>query len=242
MPIGLSVLGALGKMGKRVTDLALQDPELQLVSASVREIKEEMQSLFSADPYQALALCDVAIDFTSPAATESHLQAATLLKKPLVIGTTGHSEQEWKAIEEAAKSIPILYSPNFSLGVALCLEAIHRFAKALYGNCTIEITETHHIHKKDAPSGTALAFAKAVGQGKIVLNKKTEQKRDEIVICSIRAGEMIGEHVIVFECAHERIELKHTALGRDLFAEGALKAAKFLVKQPAGLYGLKDLL
>jgi 4-hydroxy-tetrahydrodipicolinate reductase len=215
MSIALTVLGTSGKMGKRILELARKDPEFVVVGALTRASDLDMSQ------------CDVAIDFTSHEATPRHLEAAVEFNKPLVIGTTGHSPEGRKAIEEAAKSIPILFSPNFSFGIALCLEAATRFGSALLGSSTIDIIETHHVHKKDQPSGTAYAFANAVG-GKAVIH-------------SIRTGEVIGEHTIVFECGHERIELKHTTHSRDAFAHGALLGAKFLSRKPAGLYSLKDI-
>lgn len=216
MTIALAILGASGKMGKRICQLAEQDPLFTIVGLRSRGELSELGS------------CDVAIDFTSPEATGHHLEAALSAKKPLVIGTTGHQPEEKKAIQEAAQAIPILYSPNFSFGVALCLEAAAQISKRLFGACQITIYETHHIHKKDRPSGTALAFAQAVGSGPETIH-------------SVRSGEVVGEHTVVFECGHERIELKHAAHSRDAFAHGALLGAKFLAKQPPGLYALKDL-
>ncbi len=229
MTIALSVLGASGKVGKKILELASKDPEFVVVGALTRTSDLDMGP------------CDVAIDFTSPEATHRHLEAAVESKKPLVIGTTGHSPEGRKAIEEAAKSIPILFSPIFSFGIALCLEAVARFGSALFGSSTIDIIETHHVHKKDRPSGTAYALARAVGGGKAVLQDTYPRKKEEIVIHSIRTGEVVGEHTIIFEWGHERIELKHTTHSRDAFAQGALLGAKFLAKQTAGLYSLKDI-
>jgi 4-hydroxy-tetrahydrodipicolinate reductase len=211
--IYLAVFGATGKMGKRILELALKDPELCIVSEILK--------------------CDVAIDFSFHEATKEHLRMALEAGKPMVIGTTGHTEEEVHAIEVASQSIPILFSPNFSLGIALCLDAVFRFGKALSSECTIDILETHHIHKKDSPSGTARDLAKAIGDGR--------GAKSEIAIHSIRSGDVVGEHTITFECGHERIELKHTAHSRDAFAEGALKGAKFLAGRSPGLYTLKDL-
>ena len=223
MPIALTLLGRAGKMGKRVLHLAENDPDFSMATA--------------------VATCDVAIDFTAPEATLSHLEVAMNAKKPVVIGTTGHLLHAEHAIAEASRTIPILFSPNFSFGIALCLEAVAQFGKRLFGRCTIDILEVHHEKKKDRPSGTALALAHAVGNGKPVLAQNSRQPRsdEQIIIHSIRAGETIGEHTILFEMGHERIELKHTAHSRDAFAKGALMGAKFLAKQPPGLYTLKDL-
>lgn len=245
MTIALSVLGASGKMGKRVLQLALNDPSFHIVGATIRSAQSESMSelpiRLSSNIKEALANCDVAIDFTSHEATENHLLAALDANKPLVIGTTGHTLEQRKAIEDAAKTIPILFSPNFSFGIALCLEVASRLGQALYGSCTIDIIETHHIHKKDRPSGTALAIAHAIGHGTVVLEDSSPRKKQEILIHAVRSGDVIGEHILIFECGHERIELKHTAHSRDAFAQGALMAAKFLAKQPPGLYALKDL-
>ncbi len=216
MTTALAILGASGKMGKRILQLAEQDPQFHVVSLGFRDKSVELES------------CDVAIDFTSPEATQHHLNAALRAKKPLVIGTTGHSPEQKNTIEKAAATIPVLYSPNFSFGIALCLEAAAQMGKRLFGSCKIDIYETHHIHKKDRPSGTALAFAQATRNGAENIH-------------STRSGEVVGEHTVVFECGHERIELKHTAHSRDAFAHGALMGAKFLAKQAPGLYSLKDL-
>ena len=185
MSVAVSVLGSTGKMGKKILELAESDPQFRVATAHSR-----------AQPNlgEALSLCDVAIDFSLPPATREHLQAALAANKPMVIGTTGHSEEQKRDIEEAAKHIPILYSANFSFGIALCLDATARFAAALNDTWKIEIVETHHVHKKDTPSGTAKTFLAAMGK--------------EVAIRSIREGEAIGEHTIIFECAEERIELK----------------------------------
>jgi 4-hydroxy-tetrahydrodipicolinate reductase len=133
-----------------------------------------------------------------------------------------------KMLQEMSKQIPILFSPNFSLGMAVCLEAAKQIAEQLKGLCQIEIIEAHHQTKKDKPSGAALKLAGAVSD-------------KEIPIHSIRAGDIIGDHTVVFVLAGERIELKHQAQSREVFARGAVLAAKFLKKQPPGLYSVKDL-
>lgn len=218
--IHLAVLGATGKMGRRVVELAGKDPSFCEVSPVKR-----------TEVFEGLEQCDVAIDFSLREATLSHVAAAVKARKPLVIGTTGHTEEELLAIEEASKHIPILHSPNFSLGIALCLDAVSRFGKVLNG--AIDVLETHHIHKKDSPSGTAKALAKAAVEGKA--------DKPEVAIRSIREGEVLGEHVVTFACGHETVELKHTVQSRDTFAAGALLAAKFLVGKKPGLYSLLDL-
>jgi 4-hydroxy-tetrahydrodipicolinate reductase len=207
MCIKIHVLGSKGKMGSRVTLLAQQTDF---------SITDEWNK------------AHVAIDFTSPTATKEILKEAVGHRKPLVIGTTGHSVENFQDMEKAALTIPLLFSPNFSLGISVCLQAAKMIAEKLQEAATIEIIEAHHAEKKDRPSGTALALEKAVG-------KKSP-------IHSIRAGDIVGDHTVVFALNGERIELKHQAHSRDAFAHGALKAAKFLLDKPAGLYSLKDML
>lgn len=203
----LQIIGSRGKMGSRVAILAQQ------TDFSIAGGWKEAH---------------VAIDFTSAAATKEILKEAVEHRKPLVIGTTGHSIENLQAMEQAALTIPILFSPNFSLGMLVCLEAVSMMAKKLEGFGAIEIIEAHHAEKKDKPSGTALALEKAVG-GKTPIH-------------SIRAGDIVGDHTVVFALNGERIELKHQAHSRDAFAHGALRAAKFLLGKPPGLYSLKDVL
>jgi 4-hydroxy-tetrahydrodipicolinate reductase len=202
MAIGITVMGARGRMGSRVISLAAGD--------------------FFVTEW---AKADVAIDFSSQLAAKENLAKALASRKPLVMGTTGHTPENHAAIEAASKEIPILFSPNFSLGMVACLEAATLLAKRL--DCAIDIVEAHHAQKKDRPSGTALLLARSMGK--------------EVPIHSIRAGDIIGDHTILFTCEGERIELKHHVVSRDAFAQGALKAAKFLVKQPPGLYSVKDI-
>jgi 4-hydroxy-tetrahydrodipicolinate reductase len=229
MTIALSILGVSGKMGKRVLALALEDSQFKVVGGTARSYEGDLACRLFSNAASAIAECDVAIDFSSKDILDFHLESAWTAKKALVIGTTGHEEKAISQIQEAAKEIPILFSPNFSFGIALCLEAVERMAQALKGTSRVKIIETHHVHKKDSPSGTALALAQAA-------------KCDPNHIRSIREGEVVGNHKIIFECAEERIEFTHSAHSRDVFAAGALRAAKFLVGRPPGLYSLKDLI
>lgn len=219
MPLHLAIAGATGKMGKRVMELAHSEDFV------VKAESNRSQPLSLSD-------IDVVIDFSSPAATLNHLQACLSHRKPLVIGTTGHQVGEKDAIHKAAKTIPILFSPNFSLGVALTLHTVSQFAKGLKGLVRVDIVETHHVQKKDSPSGTALALADRI---------REHTEPEKVVVHSIRSGSVIGEHRVIFECETERIELRHEALTRDCFAKGALLAARFLAKKDPGLYSLQDL-
>jgi 4-hydroxy-tetrahydrodipicolinate reductase len=208
METSLYVHGIGGRMGRTIAALVENDSLLSLENS--------------------LETADVAIDFSSHAALADLLEQCSRHQKPVVVGTTGHSLENMRLLQEMSKQIPILFSPNFSLGIAVTLEAAGLIARQLKGLCQIEIIEAHHQTKKDKPSGTALKLAKAVSD-------------KEIPIHSIRAGGIVGDHMVVFVMAGERIELKHQAESREVFARGALLAAKFIRNQPPGLYSVKDL-
>lgn len=196
-------------MGKRVVSLLKEDASFSLE--------------------ESIEKADVVIDFSSPLALKENLIQALVHKKPIVIGTTGHSSENVEEIKKASSEIPVLFSPNFSFTLAACIEAISLLSKLLKTACSVEIIEKHHLKKKDSPSGTALALANCT-----VSNK-------EISIRSLREGEVIGEHTVIFRCPGEKIEISHVVEDRDVFAKGALKASYFLTEQPVGLYNVKDL-
>ena len=172
--------------------------------------------------------CDVALDFSSPAALSSLLDQCLESKKPVVIGTTGYGEKEKQMLENASKYIPLFYTSNFCLGIALLQEIVHTLSQKLGTLASIDIIEAHHAHKKDRPSGTALSLSEAAGSS--------------ATIHSIRAGDIAGEHTILFALEGERLELKHQVHSRDAFAKGALQAVQFLKSQPPGYYTMKELL
>jgi 4-hydroxy-tetrahydrodipicolinate reductase len=209
MEVSLYVHGLGGRMGKAIKSLVENDAAVTL------------QENFEA--------ADVAIDFSAPAALSGILKQCLQYRKPVVVGTTGHSPENVQLVQEISKQIPVLFSANFSLGMAACLEAAEQISLHLKSLCQIEIVEAHHQTKKDKPSGAAFALSKAVNQ-------------ENVPIHSIRAGDIIGDHTVYFIMAGERIELKHQAQTREVFARGALYAAKFLRDKPAGLYSVKDLL
>jgi 4-hydroxy-tetrahydrodipicolinate reductase len=170
-----------------------------------------------------LAACDVVIDFSSPAALPTLLKA----QKPLVIGTTGYGEEEKKMVQEASKLIPIFAAPNFSLGMMLLQQMVQELSERVDDDVSIEVVEAHHKDKKDKPSGSALALARETGRN--------------VPIHSIRAGDIVGDHAVIFGFDGERLELKHQVHSREAFAKGALKAAQFLKSQLPGYYTMKDL-
>jgi len=234
--IKLAVVGAAGRMGRRIIALARKDKELKVLcglekrghTLSGKEI-EEVKISSSMDN---MFMCDVVIDFTGAPASIENLKFVLQYNKPLVLGTTGFDAQQQKRIEGASKKIPIVFSPNFSIGVNVLFEEVAALAKRLGADYDIEIIESHHSRKKDAPSGTAKRFVQIL----------TDVTGKDIPTHSIRLGDIVGEHSIIFCGNSERIEITHRAHSRDLFAQGALKAAKWIVGKQPGLYTMRDVL
>ena len=195
---------------------------------------------------------DVLIDFTRPEGTLLHLDFCVEHHKGMIIGTTGFDEQGKKAISDAAKSIPIVFAANFSVGVNLVLKLLEKAAKVMGSYSDIEIVEAHHRHKVDAPSGTALAMGESIADA-LGRDLKTcavyervghtgERDPQSIGFATIRAGDIVGEHTAIFADIGERVEISHKASSRMTFANGAVKAAVWLSHQNTGLYNMKDVL
>ena len=216
------LIGAAGRMGQTVLNLAQTDAEI--------EIAGECDLGDAIEP--AMKNCDVAIDFSQADSIDEICRAALQHGKSLVIGTTGHSQQQRKTIEETAHSVPIVLASNFSVGVNVLLWLTQKAAELLGSAFNPEIVETHHKMKKDAPSGTAKTLAEIL---KAVRNS-------EIPIESIREGDVVGEHIIIFSGPGESLELTHRAENRGIFALGALRAAKWIVYKPPGRYSMQDVL
>ena len=195
---------------------------------------------------------DVVLEFTSPPATAEHAALAAKLGKAIVIGTTGLSPEQGDVVREAARSIPIVWAPNMSLGVNVLLSVVEEVARRLGPDWDIEIMEMHHRGKVDAPSGTALALGQAAAAGREVVLEQVEQRardgitgprrRGDIGFAALRGGDVTGDHHVVFAGAGERLELIHRATTRAIYAKGAVRAARWVVGKPAGLYGLKEVL
>ena len=245
------LVGCNGKMGQMITQILNDDKEMKIV-AGVDCFTEK------ANPYPVFSEieeckveADVVIEFSVVEAIDSLLKYCLKKKLPLVICTTGLSSEQQKAIEEAAKEIPILKSANMSLGINLLLKLVQDVAKLLApAGFDMEIVERHHNQKVDAPSGTALALADAINA---VLSEeyaytydrsKLREKRTkkEIGLSAVRGGTIVGEHDVIYAGVDEVIELKHVAYSRSVFGKGAIEAAKFLSKQPAGLYSMSDVI
>lgn len=234
--IKLGVLGAGGRMGRRIIELALNDREFDLTLALEKRghplSGKNIDKIKISSTADGIFLVDVAIDFTLPQAAFENLDYVLKYKKPLVLGTTGFSEEEADKIKEAAKAVPIVFSPNMAVGVNLLFGLAGEIARKLGPGYDIEIVEAHHKAKKDAPSGTARKLAQVIAN---------ETGRN-VTVHAVRAGDIVGDHTVIYAGGGERIELKHQAHSRDVFALGALRAAKWIVGKPAGLYSMQDVL
>src|SRR5881397_3630466 len=209
-PVRVLLVGAAGRIGKTVVDLAEADPKVDIVA-----------QCDVGDPIEpALKNCDVAIDFSHRDAVSEICRTALNLRKSLVIGTTGHSQEQRRTIEKAAESLPIVFASNFSIGVNVLFWLTRKAAELLGQDFNPEIIETHHKMKKDAPSGTAKTLAEIL--------KAAQKNENQIPIQSIREGEVVGEHTVIFSGPNERLELVHRATSREIFARGALRAAHWI--------------
>jgi 4-hydroxy-tetrahydrodipicolinate reductase len=253
----IAIAGAAGRMGQMlIREIertegaslagALEGPGSKAVGTETGGVK------ITSDPAIAIGAADVLIDFTVPAATVAHAQACADKGVSMVIGTTGLDPEQTRAIHEAAKKVPILWAANMSLGVNVLLALIEKTASMLDPAYDIEILEMHHRHKIDAPSGTALALGKAAAAGrKVKLEEVWRKSRDghtgarpagEIGFATLRGGEEVGVHTVMFAAGGERLELSHRSFSRETYASGAVRAALWLKGKKPGLYGMKDVL
>lgn len=232
-PIRLLIHGASGRMGRALLRLARDDVRLRVVAAVSRSGMADLVGDAQSLPSAQLADCaefDVAIDFSLPEGFDAILELCRTRGCALVSGTTGLSDAQRETMARAAQAIPILWASNFSLGVAVLEDLVARTSRAL-PDWQVRIVETHHVHKLDAPSGTALTLARA--------SESASGRAPAIE--SIREGEVVGDHRVLFEGRAERLELRHSAADRDIFAAGALEAAVRLAGRPARLWRLPEL-
>ena len=241
------IYGASGRMGKNVSALCEKNfcgAEAAAFVSRHYDTDEGKKSYNSIAAFKGNA--DVVIDFSNHSATKELLDYCKEKKLPVVIATTGQTEEEKKLIAEAAKDIPVFLSANMSVGVAVLADLCKK-AAAAFPDADIEIVEKHHNQKLDVPSGTALLIANAIKEVRtdatfnIGRHENGKRNANEIGIHSLRYGNEVGTHEIIISTGTETITLKHEAENRILFAEGAIKAAEFLIKQPAGLYTMKNL-
>lgn len=258
----IALVGVNGRMGRALVQAVQEDKASLLSAAFVRQ----GSALAGVDAGEVTGfgrlnvplkdrldtdLFDVLIDFTRPQATMAYLSACVSAKKPVVIGTTGFSAPELAEMKEAATHIPIVFAPNFSVGVNLLLGLVAKAAQVLT-DYDIEVIEAHHRYKVDAPSGTALRLGQAAadalgwdldqcavyGREGITGERPTQQ----IGFATVRGGDVVGDHTVLFAGLGERVELTHKASSRLTFAQGAVRASQWLAQQPAGLYDMQDVL
>ncbi|MDC0987799.1 4-hydroxy-tetrahydrodipicolinate reductase [Candidatus Pelagibacter sp.] len=252
--INLAISGCMGRMGQQLIKSSKKNKDFKLVALTenslinkkINGIRPELNSDI------AFKKTDVIIDFTIPECTLEILKIASKLKKKIVIGTTGFNRNQENQIKKYSKEISILKAGNMSLGVNLLMYLTEIASKSLNDEYLSKIFEVHHKHKKDYPSGTALMLGKGIADGKKqnlynligkkFLNKKSFPYGKKINFNSLRKGEIIGEHEVKFSSGKEIITLNHEAFDRTLYSDGALTAAKWLMKKKPGLYSMRDLL
>ena len=261
----IAVMGAAGRMGKILIEAAAQAegailaaaidrPDSSLIGVDAGELAGLGRNgvVLAADLAAVIADFDVLIDFTHPSVTLKNLAACREAGKAMVIGTTGFSVEEKGLLAEAAREVPIVFAANYSVGVNLCLKLLDTAARVLGDDVDIEIIEAHHRHKVDAPSGTALRMGEVVANAlgrdleKVAVYGREGQtgarERETIGFATVRAGDVVGDHTVLFAADGERVEITHKASSRMTFAKGAVRAAQWLQNQPAGLYDMQDVL
>ncbi|MDN3699518.1 MULTISPECIES: 4-hydroxy-tetrahydrodipicolinate reductase [Vibrio] len=263
--VRIAIAGAAGRMGRNLVKAThhhsgaavgagSERPESSLIGVDIGELCGEGHFNVSLvdNLEKSIEQFDVIVDFTAPVSTLVNIELCRQHGKKLVIGTTGFSEEEKQVIAHAAKEIPIIMAPNYSVGVNLVFKLLEKAAKVMGDYCDVEIVEAHHRHKVDAPSGTAIGMGEAIADAMgndlndvAVWSREGitgERTKDEIGFATIRAGDIIGEHTAMFADIGERVEITHKATDRMTFANGAIKAAVWLNEKPAGFYTMTDVL
>jgi 4-hydroxy-tetrahydrodipicolinate reductase len=253
----IAIAGAAGRMGQMLFREVTRTRGCTLAGALEHAGSKALGSdaggvKIVGDPAQAIAAAEVLIDFTVPDATVAHAKVCAEKGVSMVIGTTGLDPAQTQAIHDAATKVPILWAANMSLGINILLALVEKTASMLDPSYDIEIVEMHHRHKIDAPSGTALALGKAAAAGrKVELEDVWRKSRDghtgarpagEIGFATLRGGEEVGVHTVMFAAAGERLELNHRSFSRETYASGAVRAALWLKGKKPGLYSMKDVL
>ena len=244
----IGIFGITGRMGQLLRE------EVEAAGASFAGGTARRGDTYPSDPRALAQTSDVLIDFTHAEAAETHAAAAAAMGKPLILGTSGLNAAQEKALHAAARQIPIVYAANFAPGVNLVLALAERLAAALPADAyDAEIVETHHRQKVDAPSGTAMALGRAVAAGRGTTLEKAgiesgrhghtgPRKTGAIGFSALRAGQVVGDHTLLFAAASEHIMLTHRSFDRRVYATGAVRAALWAVQQAPGLYGMKQVL
>lgn len=257
--LNILVSGALGRMGQMIRTVIADDTECRIgglleypAHPAVGETQQPENLILQNDFAKAVAGCDVIIDFSLPAGCVYHAELAAKFGIPMVSGTTGLSAEQQAKLKDAAQDVPLFWAANMSLGVALVRALVRQAAQNLSSEqFDIEILEHHHRNKVDAPSGTAIALGQAAALGRgidhedhaVYHRPRIGEVREQgsIGYGAVRGGGIVGDHEVLFISEHEQISIGHHAMQRDLFAAGAVRAAKWLVTQQAGLYGMDDI-
>lgn len=265
MKTATGIFGANGRMGRALIEAACEDEDITLSTAFVRQGSalagvdagtltgySATGTLLSAREQYDECGAEVFIDFTLPEALEAHIDWCLELRKKMVIGTTGLNAQQLAKIDEASQHIAIVFAPNMSVGVNLMINLLKTAAQTMGDYCDIEIIESHHRFKQDAPSGTALKFGEVIADtlGRNLTNcsvygrkgVEAQRSRETIGFSTIRAADIVGEHTVMFADIGERLEITHKATSRLTFAKGAMRAAKWLQNKPPGLYDMQTVL
>jgi 4-hydroxy-tetrahydrodipicolinate reductase len=262
----IAIAGVAGRMGRTLLEaVALHDKQMRVTAATVLSddpaLGLDIATLIGATPKSVIARSslassvndfDVLIEFTAPEASLENLALCKAHGKAMVIGTTGFTEKQKSVIAQAAQAIPVIFSPNMSVGVNLCLKLLETASTVLGDECDIEIIEAHHRHKKDSPSGTALRMGEVIADSlgrdlsKVAIFGREgiggERERRTIGFSTIRAGDIVGDHTVIFASEGERVEITHKASSRMTFARGAVRAAAWVKGKPPGLYSMADVL
>ncbi len=265
MAVRIGVCGAAGRMGKTILEVCNETDGVEVTAA----VEYSGSSMLGLDAGELAGIgkngvtitddisahadhVDVVIDFTLATSVAANIQKCVAAGCKMVIGTTGLTPEDHDLIKSAANKIAIMYAPNMSIGVNLCLKLLEMTAKVIGNDTDIEIIEAHHRHKKDAPSGTALRMGEVVAhtlgrnlQDCAVFGREGitgERDKNTIGFETIRAGDIVGDHTVMFAAAGERVEITHKATSRKTFASGAVRAAQWLVKKEKGLYDMQDVL
>jgi len=264
--VRIAIAGAAGRMGRTLVEMCDQIKDRLSVTVATVLIDDPSVGIdsgllstgiangviTSTDLSSCEGDFDVLIDFTEPNSTMEHLEICLKFQKAIVIGTTGLTDEQQGKIHEAGAQIPVMLSPNMSIGVNLCFDLLEKAAKVLGNDFDVEISEAHHRFKKDAPSGTALEMGKVVARAlgreldKVAVygREGVGEQRDTAAIgfATVRAGDIVGDHTITFGGQGERIEIAHKASSRKTFASGAVRAASWLATKPAGDYSMREVL
>ncbi|MFN4216587.1 MAG: 4-hydroxy-tetrahydrodipicolinate reductase [Brevinematales bacterium] len=259
--VEIAIMGAAGRMGRTLIQVISQDPDCRLTgaleSSSCPLLGQDagtvagtgsLNVFLSSNPLD-ITSCDVFIDFTTPEALQSHLEIAVAKNKALVVGTTGLQQEHFSLLDKASQTIPVLWAPNFSIGINLMTSLVRLAANVLSTGFDVEILEAHHRLKKDAPSGTAIKLLEVLKEiyhtSDVVYGRSGmtgERPQNQIGVHAIRGGDIVGDHTVSFCGIGERLEITHRASSRETFARGAVRAAKFLAGKPAGRYTIEKVL